>query len=448
MCDSFLALGGATLGGHTLHAKNSDRERDEAQFLEVVGGADHAEGATVRATYIAIPQARRTAAVLLSRPFWTWGAEMGTNEHGVVIGNQALHSHIPAGRRPALTGMDLVRLGLERAESAAAAVAVIVALLERHGQGGNCGLRGRLYYHNGFIIADRTEAYVLETVGRWWIVERVVATRALSNAYSIGTDFAAVAGGLRDHAAAMGWADAGGRVDHAARLIDTARDAVTCGRARCARGSDLLGREAGRLTAAAMMAILRDHGAGAGEEPAEFPREVRGRTICMHAGAGPRRGQTTAAMVSELRPGAVLHWVTGSSAPCTGIFKPLVLRHGLPGEAVRPAGRYDPRSLWWRHERLHRAVIADFPRRMAIIRDERAAVEARFRDRIEALWQAEGPHSGAMAAAVSACWDEAAAIEAGWARALAAAPPASPGGRAHARSWSRHNALAGLPRLS
>jgi hypothetical protein len=60
-----------------------------------------------------------------------------------------MHSHIPAVRRPALIGMDLVRLGLERSDSAASALNVIISLLEQHGQGGNCGLHGRLYYHNG-----------------------------------------------------------------------------------------------------------------------------------------------------------------------------------------------------------------------------------------------------------------------------------------------------------
>ena len=119
MCDSFAARPGATASGSMLFAKNSDRERNEAQLLELLPRRKHAADAEARLTYITIPQARQTNAVLLSRPFWMWGAEMGANEHGVVIGNEAMFASIPAGRKRALVGMDLVRLGLERASTAA-----------------------------------------------------------------------------------------------------------------------------------------------------------------------------------------------------------------------------------------------------------------------------------------------------------------------------------------
>jgi hypothetical protein len=89
--------------------------------------------------YLEIPQAPETCAVLLARPSWIWGAEMGANSHGVVIGNEAVFTKVPYEKGPGLTGMDLIRLALERASSARLALEVIVDLLASYGQGGNCG---------------------------------------------------------------------------------------------------------------------------------------------------------------------------------------------------------------------------------------------------------------------------------------------------------------------
>ena len=66
-------------------------------------------GSTVRTTYLEIPQAARTWDVLISRPFWMWGAEIGANQHGVVIGNEAVFTDQPYADE-GLTGMDLLRL--------------------------------------------------------------------------------------------------------------------------------------------------------------------------------------------------------------------------------------------------------------------------------------------------------------------------------------------------
>ena len=41
------------------------------------------------------------------------------------------------------------------------------------------------YYHNGFMIADARQAFVVETVGREWLVEHVRGIRSISNRYSI-----------------------------------------------------------------------------------------------------------------------------------------------------------------------------------------------------------------------------------------------------------------------
>jgi dipeptidase len=427
MCDTLVALPPATATGAVVFGKNSDRERNEAQGLEMYRGVEHPAGAMLRTTYVAIPQARRTHAVLLSRPFWMWGAEMGVNEHGVVIGNEAVHSIVPANRRRALIGMDLVRLGLERGASAREAAEVIVRLLETHGQGGDCGHLGRFYYHNSFIIADRTEALVLETVGKWWAIQRAPALRSLSNALSIQDDYDEISPALLAEAVSRGWLE-NGRLRIADRLLDVERDAISHGRGRCARGQALLDARRGRMSPLEMMAILRDHG---DVGPGWHPADTVGRTICMHAAEGKRRSQSVASLVSDLTTGRTIHWVTGSSAPCLSVFKPVMFETGLPAQGPFPADKADD-SRWWRHERLHRAALRAYPEALAMIAPERETLEASF---VARMAEADDVKS-----AVAACWREADAAEARW---HAAMPKAKPAG-AFNRSWGRLNGVAGF----
>lgn len=63
----------------------------------------------LQCTYIQIPQVEQTHAVILSKPAWMWGAEMGANDQGVCIGNEAVWTREPVAPGEALLGMDLVR---------------------------------------------------------------------------------------------------------------------------------------------------------------------------------------------------------------------------------------------------------------------------------------------------------------------------------------------------
>lgn len=185
MCDTLVALGSVTDDGATLFAKNSDRPPHEVQSLE--WSPTRVDRGTTRCTYVDVEAANGpTVAAVISRPTWGWGAEHGVNTAGVAIGNEAVYTRDDPRQAPdALTGMDLVRLGLERADSAHSAVEVIIDLLERYGQGGSGHDHRHKPYWSSFLAADPTDAWILETSGRDWAVEQVEAVRAISNRTTI-----------------------------------------------------------------------------------------------------------------------------------------------------------------------------------------------------------------------------------------------------------------------
>lgn len=379
MCDTFVALPDATADGSVIFGKNSNREPNEAHELVLIPRARHAPGSTVKLTYIEVPQVEETHAVLLAKPFWIWGAEMGANEHGVAIGNEGLFTKVPYDKAPGLIGMDFIRLALERTSTARAALDLIIDLLAAYGQGGNCGFTHPFFYHNGFIIADFSEAWLLETAGREWAAVRVTrGVRSISNAITIGNTWDLASDGLVDYAVQRGWCK--GREDfHFGRCYsDFIYTRFSAAHFRQSCSLRRLSGRAGRLTVADAMATLRDHGPHAGRDwtPA---RGLTESTVCCHAGWGPVRiSQSVGSMVSHLRPDGYTHWLTGTSAPCTSIFKPVWLDSGLPDLGPAPTGTYDAAALWWRHEALHREILRDYTARLPLMAGERDELERGF----------------------------------------------------------------------
>jgi secernin len=343
-----------------------------------IPAADHAPGSTVKCTYVEVPQIQHTFAVLLAKPFWMWGAEMGANEHGVAIGNEAVFTKVPYDKQPGLIGMDFLRLALERSKTAREALTVITQLLEQYGQAGNCGFQHQLYYHNSFIIADPREAWVLETAGQHWAAERVKNIRTISNGITIGHEWDEASADLVRYAVDRKWCKSRDDFDFARCYSDFVYTRFSYCRDRQCRTTDLLAAQTGRLTPETIMCALRDHGRRADQDwtPAAGLNTV---SVCWHTGFGPlRASQSVGSMVSHLAPEAQTHFVSATSAPCTGIFKPVWLDADLPDMGPAPTGTYDAAALFWQHEVLHRATLRDYATRSALYRNERDELERRF----------------------------------------------------------------------
>ena len=310
-CDTFVAYPPTTANGHVVFGKNSDRPSGELQPLMRYPRTQYPENSVLKCTYLSIPQARETYSILISQIDWMWGCEHGANEHGVVIGNEAVWTLVPEeldGKgdiKKLLLGMDLVRLGLERGRTSRAALEVITSLLEEHGQGGPCAEDDPSFtYHNSFLIADAKEAYVLETAGRHWVAQKWTSGgRNISNGLTIRTNFDLCSKGIREYATKAGLWDGSDDFDFAAIFSEGGASLVDSNDGRQGRGRDLLDQHEGSQTfdKNAMISILRDHKGG----------------ICMHGSDF----ETTASMVSELfgDSSGNKHWTTGPH-PCTCTF--------------------------------------------------------------------------------------------------------------------------------
>ena len=302
MCDSLCAVG----PDGAIFAKNSDRPSSEMQLIEA--HAARPAGGTLRTTYVETEETGANALVG-ARPEWGWGFEHGVNEHRVAIGNEKIFTLLnPNKEPPALTGMDLVRLGLERGSTAEEALEVIRSLLERHGQGGVCDQTTDESYFSSFLICDPASAWVLETSGRSWAAKPVSGSAAISNRIGLGRDWTRASADL---APGDDWDER----RHPRAPTEHAD-------VRLAASNDCLA-DAANLTPARLAAHLRDHGDG------------KGISICMHL---PGFQNTTSSMICQLPadPGRPLRAWVAPGQPCTSIYVPVFPPHAVPTALAEP----------------------------------------------------------------------------------------------------------------
>ena len=428
-CDSVVATPAGSANGATLFGKNSDRPAGEAQPLRQRPARD--SGGRLRLAQLEIDDAPAYAH-LGSAPFWCWGYESGVNEHRVAIGNEALftrplRSAVEGAKRgeehlPGILGMELVRLGLERAATAREAVDVITSLLERHGQWGSGKFGEEAVtgaYDNSFLIADPAEAWVLETAGREWAARRAGVVDSISNEPSIRTTPDLVSSGALALAREFGW-EAQRDFDFAAAFTDPLVP-LQVSHIRRARSAELLerGRTAGGVDNAWMRRVLRDHledsFLGGPYFDAATPDFL---TLCMHEHpSGFTWGNTASSLIAELPPDPteldVVWWA--AVTPCTTLYLPLFPFTPLPGDLTTPherpvappitytQDRYDDVSYWWRAQRTLDAARRSgrFAEVQQALRDRLSTIEREVDERVAELREAWRINPGSDTAALA-----------------------------------------------
>jgi dipeptidase len=346
MCDTFICPPSLSATGHAIFGKNSDREPNEIQILRKYPAKEVASKQQ-RCTFITVEHVRQTFEVILSQPIGMWGAEMGMNEMGVCIGNEAVFTKMPMARKnTGLTGMDMLRLTLESCSTAQDALSKLIALNEKYGQDANGGYQSKFYYHNSFLIADPKEAFVLETAGPFWVVEKVKSHRAISNGLSIGSEYFDIHPEAIPFAMKKGWIRKWEDFDFA--HVFSAYWMPRLAKCTMRRALNESHQKRGFGIADAF-AALRSH---ADED--FLPQDGTTAGVCMHASGLFCPQQTTSSMVAEIRSGGNhTVWLTGSSAPCLSVFKPFYFYD----DQLNEEGTVEHWLAW---ESWHRKAIHDY----------------------------------------------------------------------------------------
>lgn len=323
MCDTLAILGNHTQSGQTIFAKNSDREPNEAQVVIRVPALKH-NNKHVNCTYISVPQVNQTYEIIISKPYHMWGAEMGCNENGVAIGNEAVFTNIPKKRKnTGLTGMDMVRLTLERSKSAKEAVQWIFHWVEVYGQDACGGFENKnFFYDNSFLIADQNSVWKVETAGHFAVAGEIDSFCSISNGLTFERDFKLMNKPFQNLMKSS--PDTG--LSFRKRFSDKIYTYLSYSQYRqeCTIKGILHKNPAIQLSH--VMDMLRSH-----ETEPFYPHKASTRSVCMHATGLFCPNQTTGSMVVQWRSvGKPIVWVTGSSFPCLSVFKPLLFGMSVP----------------------------------------------------------------------------------------------------------------------
>jgi secernin len=399
MCDTLAILASSTKNGHTLFGKNSDREPDEVQNVIFLPGKSYPDYTQTKCTYINIPEVEETYDIILSQPFWMWGGEMGVNKFGVTIGNEAVFTIEPQ-KNKGLLGMDMLRLALERSMTAKDALETIIELLETYGQGGNCGYKSKLNYHNSWLITDKNQGFILETAGEHWVWKEFFDNYSISNVLTIGSHYDEISDDAILNAIRKGTCSS--EDEFSFKDCYSAKGVKFLMRTLYRKGGKGEDRRSQHFSTAcqlvkdktatiqSMMEILRSHAVSDYD-----PNTGTNKDVCWHAGDNLiRKSQSVNSFITETTTDDVVSlWTTIGSSPCIQSYKPFFLSQNSSNTFPEMGFGYkffNPDAEWWRNEKLHRLVLQNYPERLAIYSRERDSYESQWFDQVSAVIKEKG----------------------------------------------------------
>lgn len=391
MCSIFVATPDFTKNEKLIFGKNSDREPNEAQGIIRIPSMERTDK-TVECTYKTIPQVNYTHEILISRPFMKWGAEMGINRYGLVIGTNAVFSKLkPTHKNEGLIGSDLVRLALERCTSASQALSHIIELIEKYGQEGFSGYQNKKYFpYHSFLIADRQEVWLLETAAQHWVAKKVHGFYALANSYTIGEEFDMSSKDLIEFALKQRWLKKGKNFSFKDAFGDESYARTMKATYRLNFMKNFAHEHKKSFDIVHAMQLLSSTHI---PEKSFNPSKSSAKSIAQYATGSFHWQQTNNSMVAEVSNNEIhTCWFTGTSSPKTSIFKPFFIPGANLYEGIfKEPGMLIDDSLWWQAEAFHREVFTNYQAARQTFEQERSMLQEKFLTETEKLLAQQHP---------------------------------------------------------
>jgi len=109
-----------------------------------------------------------------------------------------------------------------------------------------------------------------------------------------------------------------------------------------------------------------------------------------------------------------------------------------------PTDEYDPHSLFWQHELLHRATIQDFQSRIATYAAERDALEKEF---VQGALAIASTPAKKRAQYSADCFAKTLAAESNWYARVKQVPANPKGAWLYNYAWNKFNTQANMPKF-